>query len=51
MDEPRTGLCRGLCLFFMILQNLLISNLPGAKMATFWATLEKLETNVLITKL
>ena len=34
MDEPRTRLCRGLCLFFMILQNLLISNLPGAKMAT-----------------
>ena len=35
MDEPRTGLCRGLCLFFMILQNLLISNLPGAKDGIF----------------
>ena len=34
MDEPRTGLRRGLCLFFMSLQNLLISNLPGAKMAS-----------------
>ena len=34
MDESRTRLCRGLCLFFMILHNLLISNLSGAKMAS-----------------
>ena len=34
MDEPWTGLCRGLCLFFMILQNSLTSNLPGAKTAS-----------------
>ena len=36
MDEPPNGAYRGLCLFFMILylQNLLITNLPGAKMAS-----------------
>ena len=50
MDEPRTGLFRGLCLFFMILQKLLISNLPGAKMFGQLSILafqdKKLETNV-----
>ena len=37
MNKPRNGVYRGLCLFFFMilhLQNLLISNLPGAKLAS-----------------